>query len=104
MSGAESRMKNSSTVKIDSAANSQKPSDKSGGRPSTAQLKYLKMGLDQPGGKLPLFDIDGQEIKPATIRSCVEKGWAEPWFHNPVMPNWLVCKLTDAGQAVATQK
>ena len=70
--------------------------------PTGAQLKYLKMGLDQPGGKLPLFDRHGQEIKPATIRSCIEKGWAEPWFNNPVKPGWLVCKLTDAGKRIAT--
>lgn len=69
------------------------------GKPSSAQARYLRMGLDQPGGKLPLFDESGQEIKPATIRSCVEKGWAEPWFNNPVKPDWLVCKLTDAGRA-----
>ena len=70
--------------------------------PTGAQLKYLKMGLDQPGGKLPLFDRQGQEIKPATIRSCIEKGWAEPWFNNPVKPGWLVCKLTDTGRKIAT--
>lgn len=69
------------------------------GKPSAAQARYLKMGLDQAGGKLPLFDESGQEIKPATIRSCIEKGWAEPWFNNPVKPDWLVCKLTDAGRA-----
>lgn len=69
------------------------------GKPSSAQARYLRMGLEQPGGKLPLFDESGQEIKPATIRSCVEKGWAEPWFNNPVKPDWLVCKLTDAGRA-----
>lgn len=67
-------------------------------KPSPVQAKYLKMGLDQAGGKLPLFDDDGQEIKPATIRSCIDNGWAEPWFNNPIKPNWLVCKLTEAGR------
>lgn len=67
-------------------------------KPSPPQLRYLQMGAKQPGGKLPLFDENGQEIKPATIRSCVEKGWAEPWFNNPIKPNWLVCKLTEAGR------
>ena len=67
---------------------------------SEAQLRYLRLGLEQPGGKLPLFDRSGQEIKPATIRSCIEKGWAEPWFANPIKPDWLVCKLTDRGRAV----
>lgn len=70
-------------------------------KPSEAQLRYLKMGLDQPGGKLPLFDENGQEIKLVTIKSCVEKGWAEPWFNNPIKPDWLVCKLTSAGRLMA---
>lgn len=77
-----------------SAANSQAQS----GKPTDAQKRYLMLGLDQPGGKLPLFDGNGQEIKPATIRSCIDKGWAEPWFSNPIKPNWLVCKLTEAGR------
>lgn len=71
------------------------------GKPSAAQMRYLRLGLNQAGGKLPLFDSDGQEISPKTIRSCVAKGWAEPWFDNPAMPNWLVCKLTDAGRKAA---
>jgi hypothetical protein len=70
----------------------------SSAKPSATQLKYLKMGVNQAGCKLPLFDAEGQEIKPATIRSCIEKGWAEPWFNNPIKPNWLVCKLTEAGK------
>lgn len=72
-----------------------------GARASEAQLRYLRLGLEQPGGKLPLFDRGGQEIKPATIRSCIEKGWAEPWFSNPVKPDWLVCRLTEKGRGVA---
>lgn len=75
-------------------------SSQASARPSATQLKYLKMGAGQPGGKLPLFDSNGQEIKPATIRFCIERGWAEPWFNNPIKPNWLVCKLTEAGRRV----
>ena len=71
------------------------------GKPTAAQLRYLRLGLNQAGGKLPLFDDHGQEINPKTIRSCVAKGWAEPWFDNPAMPNWLVCKLTASGREVA---
>jgi len=62
------------------------------------ELTYLTMGQGQPGGKLPLFDEDGQEIKAQIIRACVEKGLAEPWFANPMKPDWLVCRLTDAGR------
>ncbi len=75
-----------------------------GGRPSlrvtAAQKKYLSLGLDQPGGKLPLFDRNGAGIDRKTVESCIAKGWAEPWFANPTKPDWLVCKLTAAGYAV----
>jgi hypothetical protein len=70
-------------------------------RPSKAQMAYLRRGLAQPGGKLPLFDGEGQRISDRTVRSCIEQGWAEPWFNNPLKPDWLVCKLTDTGRALA---
>jgi hypothetical protein len=70
--------------------------------PSVIQRQWLKRGLAQPGGKLPLFDEFGQSIDPRTIRSCVERGWAEPWFANPLKPDWLVCKLTQAGRAIVS--
>ena len=69
--------------------------------PSLAETLYLRRGLAQPGGKLPLFDMDGQEIDPAIVRQCLDQGWAEPWFHNPLKPDWLVCKLTDQGRRIA---
>jgi len=69
--------------------------------PSEAQRAWLMRGLDQPGGKLPLFDREGKLIDARTIRSCIEQGWAEPWYENPLKPNWLVCKLTDTGRALA---
>lgn len=59
---------------------------------------YLKMGKSQPGGKLPLFDENGQEIKATVIKGCLEKGLVEPWFANPMKPDWLVCRLTDSGR------
>ncbi len=69
--------------------------------PSIVQRGWLRRGLDQPGGKLPLFDEYGQQVDPRTIKSCIEQGWAEPWFSNPLKPDWLVCKLTDRGRAIA---
>ena len=69
-------------------------------RPTPAQRRYLERGLSQPGGKLPLFDADGQQIAIQTVRTCIEHGWAEPWFANPLKPDWLVCKLTDTGRAI----
>lgn len=68
-------------------------------RPSAAQKRWLKRGLDQPAGKLPLFDKNGQQVSPRMVRACMEAGWAEPWFDNPLKPDWLVCRLTDAGRA-----
>ena len=67
-------------------------------RPSSIQRRWLRRGLDQAGGKLPLFDRGGQRINERTVRSCIENGWAEPWFSNPLKPNWLVCKLTSVGR------
>ena len=69
--------------------------------PSPVQRAWLRRGLDQPGGKLPLFDGQGQQIDPRTVQACVEQGWAEPWFANPIKPDWLVCKLTEAGRKAA---
>ena len=65
---------------------------------SDTQARWLSCGLEQAGGKLPLFDANGQRVSERTVRSCIDKGWAEPWFSNPIKPDWLVCKLTDAGR------
>ena len=69
--------------------------------PTQTQRLWLRRGLDQPGGKLPLFDEFGQHIDPRTVRACVEQGWAEPWYRNPLKAEWMVCKLTALGRAVA---
>jgi hypothetical protein len=66
-------------------------------RPTEAQQRYLERGLTEPGGKLPLFDCHGQAIPRKTVEACIAHGWAERWFHNPIKPDWLVCKLTPAG-------
>jgi len=72
--------------------------------PSNVQIKWLQRGLDQAGGKLPLFDSHGQKISSRTINSCLKKGWAEPWFNNPIKPDWLICRLTQAGRKALVQK
>jgi hypothetical protein len=74
-----------------------------GEAPTLPELLYLRRGLDQPGGKLPLFDLDGQDVDRTIVRRCLGRGWAEPWFNNPLKPDWLVCKLTDAGRRVAAR-
>lgn len=70
----------------------------SAGRPTVAQRRYLALGLDQPGGKLPLFGPDGKKVDARTIQACLEKGWCEQWYRNPIKPDWLVCRLTEAGR------
>jgi hypothetical protein len=75
-----------------------------GTKPTAAQRRYLERGLRQAGGKLPIFDAEGQEIDSRTIRACIKAGWAEPWFANPLKPDWLVCKLTAEGRKVLSQK
>ena len=69
--------------------------------PTPAQRTWLRRGLTQPGGKLPLFDAEGQQVCERTVRACIDKGWAEPWFSNPLKPDWIVCKLTSAGRTAA---
>jgi hypothetical protein len=63
-------------------------------KPTQTQLDWLRRGLSQPGGKLPLCE--------KTVKSCIDHGWAAPWFDNPIKPDWLICKLTDEGRRVAT--
>ena len=77
--------------------NSQKSRGKSDNL-SPAQREWLTRGLAQPGGKLPIFDRDGQKVNRKTINSCIKMGWASPWFDNPIKPDWLICKLTDEGR------
>ncbi len=67
---------------------------------TTTQIRWLMRGAEEPGGKLPLFDDHGQKINDRTVRSCIRKGWAEPWFQNPLKPDWSICKLTDSGRAI----
>ncbi|MGE5540590.1 MAG: hypothetical protein ACM30I_18380 [Gemmatimonas sp.] len=72
-------------------------------RPTEIQREWLKRGLTQPGGKLPLFDRQGQLYPERTIKSCIEHGWAEPWFNNPLKPDWMVCKITEAGRRAVSK-
>ncbi|MEX2649305.1 MAG: hypothetical protein WD673_09855 [Alphaproteobacteria bacterium] len=67
-------------------------------RPTEAQARWLRRGVGQAGGKLPLFDGVGQQVDPRTIQACLRSGWAEPWIANPIKPDWLVCRLTDLGR------
>ncbi|MEO3435555.1 hypothetical protein [Inquilinus sp. CAU 1745] len=68
--------------------------------PSRAQLAWLRRGLDQPGGKLPLFDRNGRRVARRTVEACLAAGWAAPWFGNPTKPDWLICRLTEDGRRI----
>lgn len=85
----------------DDAPAAAKPAPTRRSGPSKTQRAWLRRGLSQPGGKLPLFDHQGQSVSPRLVRACLEKGWAEPWFSNPLKPDWLVCKLTETGRSIA---
>lgn len=80
---------------------SKEPDAAEAARPTAAQRKWLARGLSQPGGKLPLFDETGRRVSRRMVQACVEHGWAEPWFANPLMPAWQVCRLTAAGRALS---
>lgn len=67
-------------------------------RPTEPQRRYLLRGLAQPGGKLPLHDGAGRAVAARTVLACLANGWAEPWFANPLKPDWLVCRLTARGR------
>ncbi len=69
-------------------------------QPTASQRAWLARGLEQPGGKLPLFDPVGRRVSSRTVTACIKAGWAEPWFANPVKPDWQVCRLTEAGRAL----
>jgi hypothetical protein len=72
------------------------------GLPTPEERHYLARGLDQPGEKLPLFDLDGRPVHPSLVRRCLARGWVEAWFANPLKPDWLVCKLTEKGRRAVT--
>ena len=46
--------------------------------PTAVQQAWLKQGLGEPGGKLPMFDRRGQAHNRRTIQNCIAQGRAEP--------------------------
>ncbi len=67
-------------------------------RPTPRQLEWLRRGLDRPSGDLPMFDTYGQRVSDRTVKSCVERGWAET--RDEAMRYWQLCQLTSAGRRV----
>jgi len=68
------------------------------GRPTPTQLDWLRRGLDRAGGDLPIFDTYGQRVNDRTMKSCVDRGWAET--RGKVLRDWHMCQLTPAGRRV----
>ncbi len=73
-------------------------------RMSLVQRSWLIHGLTQPGGKLSLFDKFGRRVSSRTIQSCIDQGWAETWFSNPIKPDWEICRLTEKGRQALTRR
>ena len=73
-------------------------------KPTANHRAWLIRGTTEPGGKLPLFDKNGKKIPDTTVRACLKEGWAEPWFNNPLKPDWLVCRLTEKGYIVISSQ
>tara|TARA_Y100001960_G_C14522175_1_gene751881 strand:+ start:193 stop:501 length:309 start_codon:yes stop_codon:yes gene_type:complete len=73
-------------------------------QPTKIQIRWMKRGVAQPGGKIPLFDDNGQKVNTRTVQSCLEHGWVEPWFANPIKPDWIICKLTYKGRKIIAAK
>ncbi len=73
-------------------------------QPTKIQIRWMKRGVTQPGGKIPLFDERGQKVNARTVQSCLENGWVEPWFANPIKPDWIICKLTNEGRRIIAMK
>ena len=44
-----------------------------------------------------------KKISQKTIQTCIDQGWARPWFENPIKSDWLVCRLTDRGRDLLTE-
>ena len=65
---------------------------------------WLQGGLQREEGRLALFDEFGEPVQKAIVRRAIDKGLAEPWFANPMRPQWTVCRLTEKGRHAATRK
>jgi hypothetical protein len=61
-------------------------------------LAWLKTGVNNPEGRLSLFDGGGQRIDGKIQRFAIQSELAEGWFANPMRPDWMVCRLTERGR------
>ena len=63
---------------------------------------WLQGGFDRPDGRLAIFDMFGEPVNKAVIKSAIASGLAEPWFSSPMRPQWTVCRITPKGRAALT--
>ena len=60
---------------------------------------WLQGGVDREDGRLAIFDMFGEPVNKAVIKSAISSGLAEPWFSSPMRPQWTVCRITPKGRA-----
>lgn len=63
-----------------------------------AMQDWLQGGLKRADGRLAIFDMFGEPIDKAVVKSAIAAGLAEPWFSSPMRPQWTVCRLTPRGR------
>ena len=60
---------------------------------------WLQGGAERDDGRLAIFDMFGEPVNKAVIKSAIGSGLAEPWFSSPMRPQWTVCRITAKGRA-----
>jgi len=64
----------------------------------TEMRVWLRGGGAREDGRLALFDQFGEPIDKKIVKTAIASGFAEPWFTNPMRPQWTICRLTRKGQ------
>ena len=72
-------------------------------KPTPSQRPLVATRARSGGRQAAAFRRVRPQVSERTVKSCIDKGWAEPWFANPLKPAWLVCKLTKAGRTAAIE-
>ena len=68
-------------------------------RETEAEMRsWLQGGLSREDGRLAIFDMFGEPVNKAVIKSAISSGLAEPWFSSPMRPQWTVCRITSKGR------
>lgn len=64
---------------------------------SEEQRRWLRTGLNQPGGKLSRCDEKGKRVCAALVRDCLQAGFVQAWSRNPVLgdSDIRICRLTE---------